>query len=124
MREKENAYMTVEAALVIPVVMGCILFVIYMLIFQYDRCLLEQDFGAMALWGSRAQFSETEDLESRTQERIAGMYRDKYVAWEITALNASLRRNVFSVDGGGQVTFPVPEWNFWGGVNVGSVEAD
>lgn len=110
--------MTAEAALVMPMVIGVILFVIYMLMFQYDRCLLEQDLGAMALWGSRVEFSEVSDLEQMTQARIAGMYQEKYLAWEITELNASLERNSFSVRGGGQLTFPVPGWNFWSAENV------
>ena len=36
MRER-NAYFTVEAALVLPLVTGAILFVIYTMLFQYDR---------------------------------------------------------------------------------------
>lgn len=50
--EKKNAYFTVEAALVLPIVIAALLFVIYMMLFQYDRCLLEQDMGAIALWGA------------------------------------------------------------------------
>ena len=41
--KRVSAYMTVEAALIIPIVMGSILFVVYMMLFQYNRCLLEQD---------------------------------------------------------------------------------
>ena len=69
--KKENAYMTVEAALLFPFVIGSILFVIYMLFFQYDRCLLDQDMGAMALWGSTIQNSDTEALEAEIQKRGA-----------------------------------------------------
>ena len=116
--------MTVEAALVLPMAIGVILFVLYMLLFQYNRCLLEQDLGAMALWGSRVEFLEISDLEQMTQERIAGMYLDKYVAWEITELNASLQRNSFSVKGGAQLTFPVPGWNFWSVENVWGSRAE
>lgn len=54
--EKKNAYFTVEAALVLPIVIAALLFVIYMMLFQYDRCLLEQDMGAIALWGSGGRF--------------------------------------------------------------------
>ena len=61
MRER-NAYFTVEAALVLPLVTGAILFVIYTMLFQYDRCLLEQDIGALALWGSLAEASDTAQL--------------------------------------------------------------
>lgn len=118
-----NAYFTVEAALVLPAVIGAILFVIYTMLFQYDRCLLEQDIGAIALWGSLAEASDTAQLEQKTQERMAGLYREKYMAWRMTRLDASLDRNRFLAEGAGQLTFPVPGWNFWNGDNVWEVRA-
>lgn len=116
--KNRNAYFTVEAALVLPVVIGVILFVIYMMLFQYNRCLLEQDIGAIALWGSLLETTQTEELEQKVQERIAGVYKEKYVAWRITQLHASLDRNRFCVEGAGQLTFPVPGWNFWNTDNI------
>lgn len=118
-----NAYFTVEAALVLPAVIGAILFVIYTMLFQYDRCLLEQDIGAIALWGSLAEASDTAQLEQKTQERMAGLYREKYMAWRMTRLDASLDKNRFLAEGAGQLTFPVPGWNFWNGDNVWEARA-
>ncbi|MCI8801026.1 pilus assembly protein [Acetatifactor muris] len=122
--KKENAYLTVEAALVFPIVISVILLIVYMLIFQYDRCLLEQDLGAMALWGSRVETSSGVSMEELTRQRMAAMYRDKYAAWKITVLDASLERNCFSVKGAGQLTFPLPGWNFWSRRNVWDTHAD
>jgi len=122
--EEGNAYFTVEAAMVFPVVIGTVLFVIYLMLFQYNRCLMEQDLGAMALWGSSVEAAGTEELEEKTWERIGGMYRDKYVAWEITMLDVSLQKNSFSVKGSGQITFPLPELNFWSGENTWYMEAE
>ena len=93
-----DAYFTVEAALVLPVLMGAILFVIYILFFQYDRCLLEQDLGAMALWGSRLEESGQERLEEKVQERVRGLYKEKYMAWDFAVLEASLEKNTFSAN--------------------------
>lgn len=121
--KNENAYFTVEAALVFPVFIGTILFVIFMLLFQYDRCLLEQDLGAAVLWGSSQEVSRTAVSEKAVRERMDGIYRGKYVAWEITELEASLEKNLFSVHGGGRVTFPVPQWNFWSAENIWGTEA-
>lgn len=119
-----NAYFTVEAALVLPVVIAVILFVIYMMLFQYDRCLLEQDLGAIALWGTLVDAPGAEDMAQKIRERLDAMYRDKYVAWEITRLDVVLDGNKFHVNGAGQLTFPVPKWNFWSSANVWGTDAD
>ena len=42
---EQNAYFTVEAALIIPLVLGILVFLIFIMFYQYDRCLLEQDIG-------------------------------------------------------------------------------
>lgn len=119
-----NAYFTVEAALVFPIVIAVILFVIYMMLFQYDRCLLEQDLGAIALWGTVVDVSDAEDMAQKTRERLGTMYKDKYVAWKITQLDAVLDGNKFRASGTGQLTFPVPKWNIWSTGNVWGAEAD
>ena len=93
----EAAYFTAEAAFIMPIVFGTLLFMVYLFLYQYDRCLLEQDIGAMALWGSLVEVSDTIELEQKTQERMAGLYKEKYVAWRITHLEASLDRNRFLV---------------------------
>lgn len=118
-----DAYMTVEAALVFPVVMGSILFVIYTMLFQYDRCLLEQDTGAIALWGSLAEAADTAELESKIQKRMSEMYRDKYMMWRFQTLEASLDKNCFSVNGAGQLSFPFAGLNYWGSGNTWGVQA-
>ena len=47
-----GGYFSVEAALVLPVVLGVYLFLITMLFVQYDRCLLEQDMASMLIKAS------------------------------------------------------------------------
>ena len=120
----KNAYFTVEAALVVPIAMSTMLFVIYILLFQYNRCLLEQDLGAMVIWGSSTEISDVGFFEEKVRERINKMYRDKYVAWEITTLNATLKNSNFSIEGGGQLTFPLAGWNFWSTDNIWEAKAD
>lgn len=118
----KNAYFTVEAALVFPYVTGILLFVVYMLLFQYDRCLLEQDVGAAALWGSCAEAEGPEALEQMIEKRVKDLYQDKYAAWKMEAFEAKLERNRFTVTGSGALTFPVSAWNFWSGKNIWETE--
>lgn len=122
--KKENAYLTVEAALVFPMVLGAVLFVVYMLLFQYDRCLFEQDLGAIALYGSLVRDSDTMGVKEKIQERVGKLYREKYAAWNITSLDASLDKNRFSVRGSGELSFPLPGWNIWGGSSLWDTQAE
>lgn len=124
MKKNINAYFTVEAAFIVPVVMGTMLFVVYMLIFQYDRCLMEQDLGAMAIWGSRMEEDDVETLEEKTRKRMGEFYWDKYVAWKMTTFTAELKNNRYVVKGKGRLTFPVPEWNYWSKDNVWGAEVE
>lgn len=120
----KNGYFTAEAALIFPMVLGTVLFVVYMLLFQYDRCLMEQDMGALALWGCRAEGENTGELEKLIQKRVSGIYWDKYAVWRMNALEVKLEKNTFSVAGRGSLTFPVPGFNFWSRDNIWEAEAE
>ena len=115
-----NAYFTVEAALIFPLVISGILFTVYLLLFQYDRCLMEQDLGAMALWGSAAESADSALSEEMIQKRMAELYRDKYVAWRFTRLDATLDKNCFLTRGQGEILFPLSGWKFPGMSNFWS----
>ena len=110
---KENAYFTVEAALVFPTALGTVLFIVYMLLFQYDRCLMEQDLGALALWGSRVEAEDSEELQNLIQKRIR----------EMLALDVKLEHGRFAAAGKGQLAVPFPDMKFWNRDNVWGAEA-
>ena len=120
----KNAYFTVEAAIVFPMALGIVLFIVYMLLFQYDRCLLEQDLGALALWGSRIQAEDSRELQDLVQKRTSEIYRDKYAAWKMLTMDVKLEHDRFAVTGRGQLAFPVPGMNFWNRDNVWEAEAN
>ena len=58
-RKYYRAYFTVEAAVLYPVVLGVVLLMMYLLFFQYDRCLLEQDMGRAAGLRGRKKMEQT-----------------------------------------------------------------
>lgn len=123
MRKKKSceAYFTVEATLVLPLVMSAILLDIYLFCFQYDRCLMEQDMGSLILWCSEIRLENADtakELEEKIQNRTSNIYRDKYVAWELTTVDVQLEKNRISIVGRGQLTFPVPGWNLWNDINL------
>lgn len=100
---KVRAYFTVEAAMVMPVVLSVVVFVIYMMLFQYDRCLMEQDLGALALKGVTLQERDKAVLARLLQEEAARLQRDKYLAWQLGDIHLSLEGNKVSVSQTGQL---------------------
>lgn len=121
--KRKNGYFTVEAALIFPVALGTVLFVVFMLLFQYDRCLMEQDMGALALWGSRVEAADGEELEGLIGNRLNNIYWDKYAMWGMKSLKVSRKNMQFSVSGEGGLTFPFPNFNFWSGDSVWEAKA-
>ena len=114
--KNQNAYFTVEAALVLPLVMSAMLLGIYLFCFQYDRCLLEQDMGSLVLWSGAVaaeNAGDTAKTDDAVRCRAADIYQEKYVAWKTTGIDIRLEKNRISVFGSGELTFPVPGWNLW-----------
>ena len=116
-----EAYFTVEATFILPLVMSAILLEIYLFCFQYDRCLMEQDMGNLVLWCSEIRLENADTVEKQKEKiksQTGEIYRDKYIAWELTGVDVQLENNRISVIGSGQLIFPVPGWNFWNSINI------
>ena len=61
-RISEEAYFTVEAALVMPVVLAIIVMIIYMSFYLYDRCVMQQDCCVL---------SYRQSIEKGTADRVS-----------------------------------------------------
>lgn len=118
MKHKISAYFTVEAALVLPIVFGVIILVIYLMFFQYDRCLMEQDMGALALYGATVQANDNEERIRQLVNRGDGIYKEKYVAWDSAEIGMRLVKGKLRVEQKGNLRFPFPGLAFWGGENM------
>lgn len=110
---RKNAYFTVEAALVLPLVIGALIFTVFQFIFQYDRCLLEQDINMLAVRAATATAESSEALEETIRKKASEVFMDKYAAWKMSDLQIAVKGNRVSVRGGGYLTLPLPEWNFF-----------
>ncbi len=118
---KENAYFTVEAALVLPVVIGGLVLTVFLFLFQYDRCLLEQDMNMLAICAGAAAADSREELQTIVQRKISEISMDKYVAWEMSELRVIAEGDRVSVRGGGNFISPLPAWNIFNEKNQWSV---
>jgi len=120
MKNKYEAYFTVEAALVMPIVIICILLVIYLWFFQYDRCLMEIDTNAAVM---RALSAKTEDNRERAElikRYLNEIYYDKYIAWNYDNVNIKVGKGSIYVERAGNVKFPFTTFGFWDGDNIWS----
>ncbi len=73
-----SGYFSVEAALVLPAVLGVYLFLIVILFIQYDRCLLEQDMASMLIKADNYSGTPRQRLEY-LQELTTLWDREQYL---------------------------------------------
>lgn len=108
MKKLTEAYLTVEAALIIPIVLGIFIFLIYIMFYQYDRCLTEQDMGILSLRGAVRKSENNEELFGYIQKESNAIYLDKYVAavWEPTLIK--IKQNRIEITGKALVKVPFP----------------
>lgn len=90
--KRENAYLTVEATLIMVLVLPFILFLMSWMFFFYNRCLLEQESEVLALRGSVWKGSKEILLdEIRIQEN--SLDQEKFVALNKGKLKVKIEGN-------------------------------
>lgn len=92
-----GGYFTVEASLVLPIVIGTIVFIVYVQLYLYNRCLMEQNTSMIAMQAARkGQGSIEETVRSveiwRKQELPEG-----YVGWRVQEPYFSKKQNRIAV---------------------------
>lgn len=115
--KKIDAYLTVEASVVLPIVIAVILFTIYILFFQYDRCLMEQNSGQLALRGCTMQYADGEELVRRltTQSQEKD---NRFLAWNMEKAQIVFKKNRVSVKCSGELIFPFGSLVFRNGEKI------
>jgi hypothetical protein len=103
---KENGYFTVEAAMVFPIAFAVVLFVMYLLFFQYNRCIMEQDTGIIALRGSSVSAENHEERIRMVSHAMAKLDKGKYVAWNDGETKVRLEKGTIRVSGSGEMEVP------------------
>ena len=92
--------MTLEAALVFPIVLAVQFLAIGLLFFQYDRCLLNMDMAYMTVVGCEG--------EERLQAVTGALYREKYVLWSWEQIDAERTKGKVRIAAMGKLKYP-----FW-----------
>lgn len=92
-----KGYFTVEAACVLPMILGIYVFLIYAMFYQYDRCLAEQEAVVAAM---------EEKFEAASGEQ-------GYLAWQTDAKNITIEKGRTKVLIEGSVAVPFAALRQW-----------
>lgn len=107
MNEKEiEGYFSVEAALVLPIVLGVYLFLIILLFVQHDRCLLEQDMASMMIKAVNHAGTPKQQLDY-LQELTAQWDREKYLWIKQQSPHFIIQGQKICLEAAGEYTMPV-----------------
>lgn len=109
-----DAYLTVEAALVFPVVLAVQLLTVYLFVFQYDRCLLNQDMARLVVLGCGSEEQEKSTLAEYLKKCAGELYLEKYASWETETVELELSGNYVRAEGRGRLALPVSGWRLLG----------
>lgn len=105
-QRKIDGYFTVEAALVLPIVMSVYVFLIAVLLLQYDRCQLEQDMAAILLKaGSNPGTPQQQSVY--LQSLTAEWDREKYLWLRPQPPHFTVQGQKIRLDAEGVYTVPV-----------------
>ncbi|MGN0401597.1 MAG: hypothetical protein ACI4HQ_04975 [Acetatifactor sp.] len=106
-----KAYFTVEASLVMPLVISALLMTFFSFVYQYDRCLMEQDAGMLALYAATLKEQGEGEWKDKVSRRAAEWDEDGYLFWTLQKLDIGLKNQVVEIACGGDLMVPLPEWN-------------
>lgn len=79
-----EGYFTVEATLIMPIVLYVCFFIIYTGFYWYDRCLMRQDAYRAALAGSSIYRDDNQIVYNKAADTIARLTENKYIATDCT----------------------------------------
>lgn len=112
-KQRQNAYFTVEAAMVVTITVCVIVLLIYLVFLQYNRCLMEQDLGALALKGCTILAEDKEELMQELKRQESKINRKKYIIWKSGKTEIELVGGTIKTFGSGKLK--IPFGNIYGG---------
>lgn len=103
---KNKGYMTVEAALVMPMVFGLILFAMFLMFFRYDRCLMEQNLERALIEIGTLSWEEKQQLVDQLKIDAETYGSDQYLFWAAKPVVVKAESEKIHIDGGGGIYLP------------------
>ena len=108
--EIRDGYMTVEAATVIPVLLFSFVFMVYMVIYIYNKTLLSEDLYTMAVYGVEEYRNDSDNLAYKMEERFDLLRKERpYLAASDLKMTISKEKNKIIIEGSVFFHSPVDE---------------
>ena len=116
--KEKNAYFTVEASMLIPLILGGIIFVIYLGIYLYDVCTLKQVSYIAALRGSQLKNVSGEEIKGYTEQQLNKLLEHQILAKEKSDTQINITNSKVKVKVTTKITMPFSEFilktiGFW-----------
>lgn len=105
-KKQAEGYFSVEAALVLPTVLGVYLFLIVLLFIQHDRCLLEQDMASMMIKAVNHTGTPGQQMDY-LQELTAQWDREQYLWIKLKAPHFAIQGQKICLEAAGEYTMPI-----------------
>lgn len=86
-----GGYLTIEAAMIMPVVLGIVILVMRIWFFRYDRVLQDMDTCAVVVRCMEQKDMNADEKAAYIVEQMQGRYKDHYIAWSFGDISASCR---------------------------------
>lgn len=112
--KRMQAYFTVEAALVLPLVISVLTMTVLLFVYQCDRCLMEQDMGMLALYAGTLAADDVQEMTKQIRRRAAELDADKYLFWTQKKVDVNVRKDRVEIAGEGSMTMSLPAWSLTG----------
>ncbi len=110
-QRKADGYLTVEAALLLPFVIGVLVYIIYFQLFWYNRCLMDQEATMTAVKAAQADSTDRDALQGEVSRWREEFLTDRYVGWEADRPALTSQADKLSVRIRGRLTLPNDSWN-------------
>lgn len=106
----ESAYFTVEASLILPVVMLFTVMMIFLAFYSYDRCIMEHSAYEAALRGTSSHFRTAEEAASASRSAASKLVEGKLFAIQDLGCDVSVDAGSVTVTYHCIVNMPFVTW--------------
>lgn len=81
-KREKSAYMTIEATLIMPLIVGGVIFILYLGFYLYNACTVKQTAYIAALRGSRIKKGSSAEIEDYVVKQVDELLQNQMLARE------------------------------------------